>query len=138
MKKQEYIERKERIGYKPYPSDLSDKEWKIVEPLIPEKKDDGRDDLYPKRDILNAIFYKLKNGCAWRSLPHDFPNWTSVYGYFQTWQETEIIRKIRKQLVKEERVRLGKNETPTAAVIDSKSVQTTEKGGLKVSMQTKR
>jgi transposase len=111
MKKKDYIARKERIGYKPYPSDLSDIEWEIVAPFIPEKKNDGRDELYPKRDIFNAILYKLKNGCGWRALPHDFPNWNSVYGYFRDWQDAEIISKIREQLVKEERVRLKKRKS---------------------------
>ena len=67
---------------KPYPTDLSDKAWGLIQHLVPEAKPGGRPEKYPKREILNGIFYIVRGGCAWRLLPHDFPPWEIVYHYF--------------------------------------------------------
>jgi putative transposase len=72
---------------KPYPTDLSDKEWELIQPDVPETKHGGRPEKYPKREILTAIFYILRGGCAWRLLPHDFPPWQIVYHYFWVWRQ---------------------------------------------------
>jgi len=72
---------------KPYPTDLSDKEWELIQPYVPEPKHGGRPEKYPKREILNAIFSILRGGCAWRLLPHDFPPWQMVYHYFWVWRQ---------------------------------------------------
>jgi putative transposase len=72
---------------KPYPTDLSDKEWELIQPYVPETKHGGRPEKYPKREILTAIFYILRGGCAWRLLPHDFPPWQIVYHYFWVWRQ---------------------------------------------------
>ena len=66
---------------KPYPTDLTDKEWALIAPYVPTAKPGGRPEKYPKREILEAIFYILRGGCAWRLLPHDFPPWQIVYQY---------------------------------------------------------
>ena len=75
---------------KPYPSDLNDVEWLILEPLIPPAKRGGRSRSVNTREIVNAVFYVLRGGCAWCMLPHDFPPWQTVYGYFSTWRDEGV------------------------------------------------
>jgi transposase len=79
---------------------------------------------------VNAIFYVLRSGCAWRLLPHDFPNWHTIYNHFREWENQGVWERINAKLVKKWRIAAGKNEKPTAAIIDSQSVRTTEKGAL--------
>jgi transposase len=74
------------IRRKPYPSDLSDGEWKILEPLLPAEKVGGRHRGYTLREVINALQYLIRSGGAWRSLPHDLPHWQSVYHYFRLWK----------------------------------------------------
>jgi putative transposase len=71
---------------RPYPTDLSDDEWEILKPLIPEAKPEGRPRAHHPRELLNAIFYVLRGGCAWRLLPHDFLPWQTAYHYFRAWR----------------------------------------------------
>ena len=78
------------VSRKPYPSDLSDAEWLILKPLIPQAKRGGRIRRVNMREIVNAIYYVLRSGCAWRMLPHDFPPWQTVYGYFNTWRREGV------------------------------------------------
>ena len=112
-----------------YPSDLSDLQWEIVRSFFESKPNKvGRPCKHSKREIVNAVFYVLQSGCAWRLLPHDFPSWRTVYTEFRDWQNLGIWEKVNTFLVKTWRIKKGKTENPSAAVIDSQSVRTTEKG----------
>lgn len=116
---------------KPYPTDLNDVEWQILEPLVPAAKSGGRPRTTNMREILNAIFYVLRSGCAWRLLPHDFPPWKTVYDYFRKWRIDGVWDQINKTL----RIRLrkanGREAEPSAAIMDSQSVKTTETKGIR-------
>jgi putative transposase len=114
---------------KSYPSDLSDAEWQIIEPMIPPAKTGGRPREQDMREIVNAIFYLLRAGCSWRMLPHDFPPWQTVYYYFAQWRDGEIFRQMNDMLRAGLRVDVGREEQPSAAILDSQSVKTTETKG---------
>lgn len=116
------------INRKRYPSDLSDKEWTILEPYIPAVKAGGRPSLYTRREIVNGILYVLRSGGSWRMLPHDFPPWDTVYGYFNRWRKTAVWEQVHQQLYGQMRVEMGRESEASAAVADSQSVKTTEKG----------
>jgi putative transposase len=77
-----------------YPSDLTEAQWKLLEPLLPPPKPGGRKRTQSLRDVLNAIFYLTSTGCAWRSLPHDFPKYNTVFGYFKSWKKTSNSRSV--------------------------------------------
>lgn len=114
----------------PYPSDVTDTQWEIIQPLIPSAKTGGRDRTVDPREVLNAIFYVLKAGCDWRMLPHDLPKWKTVYYYFSTWKKDGTWKKIHDKLRDKVRLKAGKKKQPTAGIIDSQSVKTAEKGGF--------
>jgi transposase len=114
---------------KAYQTDLSDAEWSCLEGHLPVPKDNGRPRLYPLREILDAIFYVVRSGCAWRLLPHDFPPWKTVYHYFRFWRLDGTWEKIHAALRKRVRVRLKRNPQPSAAIVDSQSIKTTGVGG---------
>ena len=117
------------MSRKPYPSDLSDAEWLILEPLIPPAKRGGRIRRVNMREIVNAIYYVLRSGCAWRMLPHDFPPWQTVYGYFNTWRRESVWETMNDALRESVRQEAGREIEPSAAIIDSQSVKTTEVKG---------
>ena len=119
------------MNRKPYPSDLNDIEWLILEPLIPPAKRGGRIRRVNMREIVNAIFYVLRSGCAWRMLPHDFPPWQTVYGYFRTWRKGGVWEAMNDALREAVRQEAGRETEPSAAIIDSRSVKTTEVKGRK-------
>ena len=115
----------------PYDTDLSDAEWERIRSLLPDACPRGRPIEVPRREIVNAILYVLRAGCAWRLLPHDLPRWTLVYGYFRTWRDSgrweRICDALRGQLRRAE----GRETSPSAAIIDSQSVKTTETPGVR-------
>jgi putative transposase len=119
------------MSRKPYPSDLSDAEWEKIKLLLPEANKLGSPREVDLREILNAIFYRVDNGCKWRAMPHDFPPHQTVYDYFRRWVKTGLWQQINQSLVKQVRVCEGRNEEPTLAIIDSRSVKGTSKGVTK-------
>jgi transposase len=114
---------------KQYPSDVSEKEWEILKGFIPEPLAGGRPAQHPRREIVNAIRYILRTGCGWEYLPHDFPPWKTVYDYFRQWQEAGVWERANACLREQVRQAEGRQASPSAAVIDSQSAKTTEKGG---------
>ena len=112
-----------------YPSDLTDAEWTILGPLIPPAKPGGRKRSIDIRAVINAILYLLRTGCAWRMLPHDFPTWQTVYTYFRNWRHDGTWQTINDALRRQLRTQEGREAEPSAAILDSQSVKTTEKGG---------
>jgi transposase len=115
-----------------YPSDLSDKEWAILETLVPPVKTGGRPAEHTRREIVNAILYVVRTGCQWRNLPHDLPAWGTVYTYFRQWRLDGTWQRLHETLHKQLRVAVGRHPEASAAILDSQSVKTTEKGGRAV------
>lgn len=111
-----------------YPSDLTDRQWKIIEKLLPLLSRVGRPAL-DRREVINAILYVNRTGIQWRALPHDFPKWKSVYTVFWRWRKAGVWQKIHDALREQVRQKEGKTQQPTAAILDSQSVKTTEVGG---------
>jgi putative transposase len=112
-----------------YPTDLSDVEWSYLEPYLPAPKTIGRPKIHHTRKVLDAVFYILKSGCAWRLLPRDFPPWKMVHHYFRTWCIDGTWEKLHAALRERLRMRIGRNIEPSAGIVDSQSVKTTGVGG---------
>jgi transposase len=106
-----------------YPSDTSDEQWALIEPLLPPVRTGGRPEKHPRRAIVDAILYVVRAGCAWRQLPADFPPWQTVYWYFNQWEQARVTEKILPVVRAQLRVQEGRNPQPSAGLIDSQSVK---------------
>src|SRR5438105_7797745 len=127
---------------KAYRTDLSDHEWALIAPLIPEPKPGGRPPQPTRREIVNAIFYLTRTGIGWRELPHALPNWSTVYQYYWRWSKTELWQNVLERLNETERLAQGRNVRPSAGSLASQSVKTTEQAsaeprGYEVAKATK-
>jgi len=111
------------VSRRGYPSDLSDAQWALIEPLLPEPSAGGRPEKHPRREIVNAILYVVRSGCPWRYLPADLPPWQTVYWYFTAWEDAGVTGKLLAELRIKARVQDGRNPQPSAGIIDSQSVR---------------
>jgi putative transposase len=114
---------------KPYPTDLTDEQWKLVEPFLPDAKPGGRPRKADLREVLNALFYLVRSGCQWRMIPHEFPPWKTCYNYYRAWIDSGTWDEIIYLLRTDVRTEAGRKDQPRVAAIDSQSVKTTEQGG---------
>jgi putative transposase len=114
-----------------YPTDLSDVEWSRLAPLVPPPKPGGRPCKYSRREIVNAILYVVRSGAAWRLVPHDLPEWAAVYHYFRRWPRDGTWRRIHDRLRRRIRRLAGRNTPPSVAILDSQTVKTTNRGGVR-------
>lgn len=114
-----------------YASDLTTAEWELIRPLLPAATRIGRPRVHSWRTILNAIFYALRTGCAWRFLPQEWPTWQTVYHYFRVWRLNGTWERLHTVLCERLRVALGRHPQPSAGVIDSQSVKTASVGGMR-------
>jgi transposase len=115
--------------YLRYPSDLTDQEWAVISPVIPPAKRGGRKRHVDIREVVNGIMYILSTGCQWRAIPKDFPPRSTIYDYLDRWQWDGTLTNLHHALYVSCREQLGREASPTAAVIDSQSVKSAEKGG---------
>jgi transposase len=119
-----------------YPSDLTDDEWALIEPLIPPAKGGGKTRTVVMREVVNGLLYVLSTGCQWRAIPKDLPPKSTVYGYFDLWAWDGTIGRMHETLYAACREQAGRESSPTAAIIDSQSVKSAEKGGSMIPRAT--
>ena len=119
----------EKEPSKKYWTDLSDEQWALLEPFVGRRTGPGRPPRVDRRAIVNGLLYMARAGCPWRLLPTDFPHWSTVRYYFDQWTLDGTLERINQALVQQARQQRGRHARPTAAIIDSQSVKTTEAGG---------
>ena len=121
-----------------YPSDLTDAQWRLIERRIPPAQPGGRYRSVNMRAVVNGILYLVRTGCSWRQLPHDFPPWGTVHWYYRCFRLDGTWQKIHDALRDKVRVSAGRKKSPSAAIVDSQSVKTTEKGGRMATTRARR
>jgi transposase len=121
-----------------YPSDLTDAQWRLIEKRIPPAQPGGRYRSVNMREVINGILYLVRTGCSWRQLPHDFPPWGTVHWYYRCFRLDGTWQKIHDALRDKVRVSAGRKKSPSAAMVDSQSVKTTEKGGRMATTRARR
>lgn len=114
---------------RPYPSALSDAEWAALAPLLPPPRTTGRPWRWPRRAVLDGVFYLVRSGCAWRMLPREYPPWQTVYHWMRTWRRDGTWRRVNGALRAQVRRREGRHEQPSGGSLDSQSVRSTGVGG---------
>ncbi|MET7877645.1 IS5 family transposase [Micromonospora profundi] len=112
-----------------YPSDLTDAQWALIEPMLPEPNTYGRREKHPRREIVNAILYVVRSGCPWRYMPADLPPWQTVYWYFTRWEDSGVTEKILTTLRVKARMQQDREPQPSAGVVDAQSMKDADTGG---------
>lgn len=113
---------------RPYPTDLADAQWALVMPFVPPARPGGRARTTDPRRVVDAIFYALRAGCAWRLLPRDFPPWQTVYRYLRAWERDGTWHRLHETLRQAVRAKAGRDPNPSVGVADGQSAKTTERG----------